>query len=63
MNEPSKEPAPVPVKPALLRCTVLITGTLIGRLQVAKGHRCQLPAEQAKVLASLTPPAVRIDGV
>ena len=46
-----------------LKCTVLITGTVIGRLKVGAGHRCQLPEAQAKALASLNPPAVRIDGV
>ncbi|RYD83979.1 MAG: hypothetical protein EOP84_06795 [Verrucomicrobiaceae bacterium] len=65
MNDPSNTPKKfeATTEPVRLRCTVLITGTVIGRLKVAKGHRCQLLEAQAKALASLNPPAVRIDGI
>jgi hypothetical protein len=65
MNNPSDTPKnpEAAAEPVRLKCTVLITGTVIGRLKVANGHRCQLPGAQAKALASLNPPAVRIDGV
>ena len=62
MNESSDTPRK-PAEAVLMKCTVLVTGTVIGRLKAAKGHRCQLPEAQAKALASLNPPAVRIDGV
>jgi hypothetical protein len=52
-----------PAKPVQLRCTVLITGTLVGKLKLSKGHKIALPADKAKALASLNPPAVKIDGV
>ena len=63
MTEPSEQVPPTSAPPTLLKCTVLITGTVIGKLQVAKGHKCQIEAGKAKALASLNPPAVRIDGV
>ena len=65
MNDPSDTPKKpeATAEPVRLKCTVLVTGTVIGRLKVAKGHRCQLPDAQAKALASLNPPAVRIDGI
>ena len=65
MNDPSNTPK----KPAqgggevLLRGTVLVAGTIIKRLKTGKGHRCRLPESQAKALAALNPPAVRIDGI
>ena len=62
MNDSTNTPKK-PAEAVQLKCTVLVTGTVIGRLKAAKGHRCQLPEVQAKALASLNPPAVRIDGV
>lgn len=52
-----------PAEAVKLQCTVLIDGTTIGKLQVAAGHRCSLPAAKAKALAGLNPPAVHIDGI
>lgn len=46
-----------------LRCTVVADTARIGKLTVAKGHKCRLAEEQAKALAALNPPIVRIDGV
>lgn len=43
--------------------TVLIPSTVIGRATVAAGAKLKLAKSKADVLASLTPPAVRIDGV
>jgi hypothetical protein len=52
-----------PAKPVQLRCTVLINGTVVGKLKLAKGHKLHLPEREAKALASLNPPAVKIDGI
>ncbi|HEY1121740.1 MAG TPA: hypothetical protein VGE67_09075 [Haloferula sp.] len=49
--------------PIQLLCTVLITGTQIGKLKLSKGHRLKIDADKARALNNLTPPAVSIDGV
>ena len=52
-----------PAKGVQLRCTVVADTARIGKLTVGKGHKCRLPEADAKALAALTPPIVRIDGV
>jgi len=44
-------------------CTVLITGTTYGDVELAKGARLRLPKKDAETLAALTPPAVQITGL
>ncbi len=76
MNDESNTPPGDPGEPAAaprrarhapaagtkLKCTVLVSGTEIGRLKVAKGHKCVLPVETARALAELKPARVRITG-
>jgi hypothetical protein len=64
MNKDSTQtpPAADPKNP-LLACTVLVTGTEIGRAICAAGAKLKLPKSNAETLASLNPPRVRIDGI
>lgn len=62
MDTPPAEEAP-PTRPVLLECTVLVTGTKIGKLRTGKGHKCRLPKDKAEALESLKQPRVRIEGV
>lgn len=52
-----------PASTVQLVCTVLINGIVIGEAHHAVNKVMTLPEAQAKALAALTPPAVRIDGV
>jgi hypothetical protein len=54
--------ATFPIDP-MVAITVLVTGTVIGRAKVAKNTSLRVLKSQADVLANLTPPRVRIDGV
>ena len=63
MTEPTSDTPAKEAKPVLLKCTVLISGTVIGKLKLAKGHKCHIEADKARALNNLTPPAVSIDGV
>jgi hypothetical protein len=49
--------------PAQLVCTVLVNGIVIGDAHHAVNKVMILPEAQAKALAALNPPGVRIDGV
>jgi hypothetical protein len=61
-NTTPKPPAADPKNP-LLACTVLVTGTEIGRAICAAGAKIKLTKSNAETLASLNPPRVRIDGI
>ena len=45
-----------------LACKVLVTGTTLGQVILAKGHKLLLPKSQAEALAALNPPRVEITG-
>ncbi|MCW1884017.1 hypothetical protein OKA04_04705 [Luteolibacter flavescens] len=62
-SDDDNPPAATPASDVQLLCTVLISGTQVGKLRLAKGHRLKLPAEKARALNNLNPPAVSIDGV
>lgn len=52
-----------PAASVQLVCTVLVNGILIGGAHHSVNKVMTLPEAQAKALAALTPPGVRIDGV
>ena len=47
----------------LLACTVIVPSIQIGDLICGEGHKIQLTKDQADTLLSLTPPAIRVDGI
>lgn len=62
-----KGPAFPPGKPTTteptVACTVLVSGTTIGKAKLAAGHKLHLPKSKAEALAGLTPPLVKITGI
>lgn len=49
--------------PPQLACTVIVPSIQIGDLICGAGHKIKLTEAEAKALASLTPPAITIDGI
>lgn len=52
-----------PANPDKLRCTVLVSNTVIGGVCYARGQVVLLAENQAASLAGLNPPLIRIDGI
>lgn len=62
-SKPDSDTQSAPVGDPEVAVTILVTGTTIGDVIFAKGHKLRLPKSKADILASLTPPAARIDGI
>ena len=64
-EDPARNPGepPAGAKNPLVAATVLVSQTTYGDVILGKGAKIRIPKKDAETLASLNPPAVRIDGI